>query len=210
MKFSKRRALISAISVASLGLAACSGTDHQLGQAAGGTGGSGNFAGTLGQSGSAGSVAQGGNGGSLTQGGDGGAITQGGDGGSITRGGSGGSSPIGGSSNGGHANGGSPNGGAGGSLDFYSCDATTVQCSAAAPTCPSGEVPSVGSMDGLCWSGCVPIANCLCTAEAQCPPSGGRYFCDTHAGHCAQHGLGGGGTSSGGASGAGNAGMSGG
>jgi hypothetical protein len=47
------------------------------------------------------------------------------------------------------------------------CDPTHVSCRAAAPTCPSGELPSV---NGSCWGPCVDVLECnQLTGCGDCP-----------------------------------------
>jgi hypothetical protein len=61
-----------------------------------------------------------------------------------------------------------------------SCDPRAILCKVAAPTCPTGQVPSV---KGICYGPCVPVEMCECGSAAACPDPG-QYTCHMSAGHC--------------------------
>jgi hypothetical protein len=153
MKLSTAGVVVGIFSVA---LVACSGSDHLLGQAAGGTGGSDNSAG----------------------------IGQGGNAGSIAMGGSSGSTPIGGGPAGG-ANGGAASGAAGATFDLVDCDPRDAHCNIV-PLCPSGEVASVrmdGSCFGDCVK--VERCRCTTAAEcAGSTPNTESALYTCQEGHC--------------------------
>jgi hypothetical protein len=63
-----------------------------------------------------------------------------------------------------------------------SCDPRAILCKRLAPTCPTGQVPSIDDT-GICYGECVPIEMCECTSAAACPDSK-QYTCHMSAGHC--------------------------
>jgi cysteine-rich repeat protein len=47
-----------------------------------------------------------------------------------------------------------------------SCDPTNVTCGRSPPRCLPGHYPAVS--DG-CWAGCVPVSECTCSYDSECP-----------------------------------------
>lgn len=61
-----------------------------------------------------------------------------------------------------------------------SCNTSGVLCRRAPPVCPRFQVPSV---KGNCWGECVPIEQCSCSAENDCPQRD-EFVCWKSKGHC--------------------------
>jgi hypothetical protein len=61
-----------------------------------------------------------------------------------------------------------------------SCDPSKILCKRVAPTCATGEVPSV---EGSCYGACVKIDQCACAAPADCP-SPDQYTCHMNVKRC--------------------------
>lgn len=59
-----------------------------------------------------------------------------------------------------------------------SCNSAQVACNGIAPTCPSGQAPSV--VNG-CWGQCIWIEYCQCTTPTDCPSG---HSCRMGAGLC--------------------------
>jgi len=60
------------------------------------------------------------------------------------------------------------------------CDARTVTCKRARPSCPDGQVPAVVD---TCWGECVTIEQCTCK-EADACPERETYVCHMSRGRC--------------------------
>ena len=61
-----------------------------------------------------------------------------------------------------------------------SCDPSKILCKRVAPTCATGEVPSV---EGSCYGACVKIDQCACAAPTDCP-SPIQYTCHLNVSRC--------------------------
>jgi hypothetical protein len=59
------------------------------------------------------------------------------------------------------------------------CDRNTLTCRRADPPCPEGTVAEI--VDGCFTDRCVPIEQCMCATDDECP---GAATCDTGAMHC--------------------------
>jgi hypothetical protein len=112
--------------------------------------------------------------------------------GQATAGGANPSAGAGGSSNGGAPEVGGTSGGAdadagsnaaGARPGFHDCDDRKVVCRALAPECEGFAVPAI---EGTCWGACVPIGECACQNQNECPDPNGtdEFVCLMSMGHC--------------------------
>jgi len=62
----------------------------------------------------------------------------------------------------------------------YDCVLDNLSCLVAFPVCEEGQVPTA---DGACFGPCVPIEECACDSQDDCPMPE-KYACHLSAGHC--------------------------
>jgi hypothetical protein len=62
----------------------------------------------------------------------------------------------------------------------HDCVLDGVACLVAFPVCEEGQVPTA---NGACFGPCVPIEQCACNSQDDCPMPE-KYACHLSAGHC--------------------------